>query len=324
MNARTILAAGLAALVTVAVSAQAQERSAAAWTVPDIGALPDDKFGKMVRLGRELVERTYAHLGPEVVDPAKRYAGNNLSCNTCHLDAGARKFGNPFIGASADFPQYRPREDAIGTIEDRINGCMERSMNGRKLPVDSQEMKAMSAYMKFMSTGVPVGARIEGRGTLKMKLLDRAADPVAGRNVYAQYCTSCHGADGAGVRAGRAGDALGYTFPPLWGADTYNTGAGMHRVILAANFIKSNMPKGVTHESPMLTDEQAFDVAAYINSQARPEKANLDADFPARKNKPVDAAFAPYRTGFSAEQHKYGPFKPIVAAREQEIKAVAK
>jgi thiosulfate dehydrogenase len=195
MNARTILAAGLAALVTVAVSAQAQERSAAAWTVPEIGTLPDDKFGKMVRLGRELVERTYAHLGPEVVDPAKRYAGNNLSCNTCHLDAGARKFGNPFIGASADFPQYRPREDAIGTIEDRINGCMERSMNGRKLPVDSQEMKAMSAYMKFMSTGVPVGARIEGRGTLKMKLLDRAADPVAGRDVYTQYCTSCHGAD---------------------------------------------------------------------------------------------------------------------------------
>jgi thiosulfate dehydrogenase len=105
------------------------------------------------------------------------------------------------------------------------------------------------------------------------------------------------------VRRGKAGDADGYQFPPVWGADSSNTGAGMARVTLAAGFIKGNMPSGVTHTSTVLTDEQAFDVSAYINSQPRPVKKNLEADFPARKNKPVDAAFPPYTPGFSAEQH---------------------
>jgi thiosulfate dehydrogenase len=93
----------------------------------------------------------------------------------------------------------------------------------------------------------------------------------------------------------------------------------MARGMLAAGFIKGNMPSGVTHASMVLTDEQAFDVAAYINSQPRPEKPNLEADFPARKNKPVDSAFPPYTPGFSAEQHKYGPWKPIIAAREKGV-----
>lgn len=188
-------------------------------------------------------------------------------------------------------------------------------MNGRKLPMDSAEMKAMLSYLKFLSTGIPVGAQIEGAGTLKLKLLDRAADPVAGKMVYASSCVACHGDKGQGLRRGKSGDTDGYQFPPLWGPDSYNTGAGMARITLAAGFIKGNMPSGVTHATAVLTDEQAFDVAAYVNSQPRPVKSRLEADFPARKNKPVDAAFAPYTPGFSAEQHKYGPWQPIQQAR---------
>ena len=90
-------------------------------------------------------------------------------------------------------------------------------------------------------------------------------------------------------------------------------------VNVAAGFIKGNMPSGITHVNAVLTDEQAFDVAAYVNSQPRPIKGNLQADFPARKNKPVDAAFPPYTPGFSAEQHKYGPWQPIQAAREKGV-----
>ncbi|MFZ5508977.1 MAG: c-type cytochrome [Pseudomonadota bacterium] len=310
----TMLLAGL----TLGGTAPAQ---AADWAVPDVDRLPDDKYGRLVRAGKALVEKTHQYIGPEVADPAKRYAGNNLSCSSCHVDGGTKKFGNPFVGTFADYPQYRPREDDIQTIEERINGCMERSMNGRPLPLDSREMKAMTAYMKFMSSGVPVGKEVAGRGMPKIDLIERAADPAKGREVYAQTCAACHGADGQGVRAGKPGDAAGYTFPPLWGADSYNNGAGMARVIMAARFIKYNMPKGISHDAPVLSDQQAFDVAAYINSQPRPEKANLMADFPARKNKPADAPFPPYRPGFSAEQHKYGPFKPIVQAREKELAA---
>jgi thiosulfate dehydrogenase len=323
----TISVLAAAGLSLVSAWAPAQEKatpSAPEWAVPDIEKLPDNKYGRLVRLGRQLVERTYQHIGPEAGDPAKRYAGNNLACASCHIDAGTKRFGNPFVGTFADYPQYRPREDDIQTVEDRINGCMERSMNGKPLPLDSREMKAMTAYMKFMSTGVPVGKEVNGRGLPKIALIERAADPAKGKEVYVQFCAACHGAGGEGQRAGKPGDGTGYAFPPLWGPDSYNSGAGMNRTIMAARFIKYNMPKGVSHEAPVLTDEQAFDVAAYINSQARPSKGNLEADFPARRNKPVDAAFPPYRPGFSAEQHKYGPYKPIVEARDRELKAAAR
>lgn len=312
---RSIIGLAIGAGLTAGAVAQSPKD----WQAPDIGKLPDDKYGQVVRLGKALMEETYKHIGPEVKAVDKRYSGNNLACVACHVESGGRKFGNPWVGTFVSFPQYRGREDAISTTEERINGCMERSMNGRKLPLDSVEMKAMLSYLQFLSTGIPVGAKLEGGGTLKLKPLARAADPVAGKQVYAATCLACHGDNGQGVRRGKAGDANGYQFPPVWGSDSYNTGAGMARVTLAAGFIKGNMPSGTTHTNAVLTDEQAFDVAAYINSQPRPVKSGLEADFPARKNKPVDAAFAPYTPSFSAEQHKYGPWQPILEAREKGV-----
>jgi len=332
MNARfNVLVAALAAAVGTASAAEPRPPAPAAppqpypWVVPDIDKLPNDKYGQMVRLGRDLILKTQQYVGPEVSDPAKRFAGNNLACATCHVDGGTKKDGNGFVGTYANYPAYKAREDAVQSLEDRINGCMERSMNGRKMPVDSPEMKAMMSYMKFLSSGVPVGSEVVGSGLPKpSKFPDRAADPVQGKLVYDQLCIVCHGPEGQGVRVGKAGDALGYTFPPVWGPDSYNEGAGMHRVIMAARFIRNNMPKGVTADAPVLTEEQAFDVAAYINSQPRPQKAGLEVDFPARKNKPVDAHFPPYRAGFTAVQHKYGPYKPILDAVKQEQLTAAK
>jgi thiosulfate dehydrogenase len=288
------------------VAAKADE-----WIVPDVDRLPDDAWGRTVRFGRELTVATYAHLGPEVADPAKRFAGSNLSCQSCHLEGGTKKFGLPFIGVFADFPQYRAREGEVGSLEDRVNGCMTRSLNGRALPVDSAEMKAFMAYIKFLSTGRPIGAKTPGRGSGDMPPLTRAADPTIGAKVFAQNCAACHGADGLGKRAGTAGDAKGYTFPPLWGDDSFNDGAGMARLISAANFIHSNMPNGTTYAQPVLSVEDAWDVAAYVESMARPQKPDLDKDFPVRTEKPVDAAYGPYIDGFSPEQHRYGPFQPI-------------
>src|SRR5437870_2588761 len=104
------------------------------WTVPEIGALPNDAHGQQVRRGRDLVTATYAHIGPEVADPAKRFAGNNLACGNCHLQAGTKKFGIPLFGLFGKFPHYNARLGAQMTIEDRLNACMTRSMNGRPLP----------------------------------------------------------------------------------------------------------------------------------------------------------------------------------------------
>jgi len=307
-------AASMAAPAPAAATKEASANAGStgdAWTVPNADALPDDAWGRAVRLGRDLTVATYAHIGPEVADPAKRYAGNNLSCQSCHLDAGTKQFGLPFVGVFGDFPQYRPREGAVGTIEGRVNGCMARSMNGKPLPLDSAEMKAFVAYIKFVSTGRPVGAKTEGRGSGSIPELTRAADVERGKTVYAENCAACHQADGQGVRKGVAGDAKGYEFPPLWGPDSFNNGAGMNRLIAAANFIHSNMPLGASRDQPVLSPEDAWDVAAYIQSQSRPEKPGLENDFPVRWQKPPDASYPPFAAGFLQEQHKLGPFQPI-------------
>jgi len=286
----------------------------AIWTVPEIGALPDDDHGRLVRRGRDLITATYAHIGPEVSDPAKRYAGNNLACGNCHLEAGTKKFGLPIFGLYEEFPKYSARSGAEITIVERVNSCMTRSMNGRAMAADVPEMQAMVAYVKFLSTGVPAGQRIPGLGAGKIPELDRAADPARGRAVYVAQCQGCHNTDGSGIRRSLPTTDLGYIVPPLWGPDSFNDGAGMNRLITAANFVHSNMPQGVDYLNPLLSTNDAWDVAGFIVSQPRPHKQGLEKDFPDLAQKPVDTPYGPYLDGFSAEQHKYGPFAPIRAA----------
>src|SRR5215475_10125493 len=135
------------------------------WTVPEIGALPNNAQGRLVRRGRDLITATYAYIGPEVADRSKRFAGNNLACSNCHLQAGTKKFGIPLFGLFGVFPLYNARLGAEMTIEERLNACMTRSMNGRALPAGGPEMQALVAYIKFLSTGVAPGQRLPGLGT---------------------------------------------------------------------------------------------------------------------------------------------------------------
>jgi thiosulfate dehydrogenase len=287
------------------------------WTPPQIGAVGDDPFGKLVKYGYALTVDTPNHIGPAVADPAKRYSGNNLTCQNCHLKAGTQPYAMPLTGVWGGFPQYRGREGEIGTLEERVNGCMERSMNGRALPLDSVEMKAFLAYAKWLSTGIPAGARLTGAGVMAIKEPDRAADAARGAEVYANTCAVCHGADGHGQPAATG---TGYQFPPVAGPDSYNDGAGMSRVLTAAAFVRHNMPLGTTFDAPVLSESEAYDVAAYINSLDRPAKVGLEKDYPNKMQKPVDAPYGPYVDEFSAEQHKYGPYGPI-RARLKELAA---
>ncbi len=127
--------------------------------VPEIDSLPEGPYRALVTQGHELSTRTFAVISPEVKNPRKRYAGNNLACTSCHQAGGAKPFAIPWVGVTATFPQYRGREDQISTVEERINGCMERSMNGKPLPHDAPEMKAFTTYIAFLSQGVPVARK---------------------------------------------------------------------------------------------------------------------------------------------------------------------
>jgi thiosulfate dehydrogenase len=281
------------------------------WNVPDIGSLPDNDQGRLIRRGRDLITATYAHIGPEVTDPAKRYAGNNLACRNCHLDAGAKRFGNPLWGLKDQFPQYNSETGSTITIEQRVNACMTRSMNGRPVPLDAPEMRAMVAYIEFLSLGVRPGEDLTGYGAGRIAELARPADPRRGQTIYTQTCAICHGTSGEGIRRSLPTTDLGYMVPPLWGSDSFNDGAGMNRLITLANFVHFNMPAGTSYVLPRLSPEQAWDVAAFVVSQPRPHKADLDKDFPDRLEKPVDTPYGPYADGFSEKQHIYGPFEPI-------------
>src|ERR1700742_975234 len=168
------------------------------WSVPNPDTLPDDSYGRTVRQGRDLIVKTSSLIGPDAPDPAKHYSGNGLDCQSCHLNAGTQQFGLPLEGVWGVFPTYIARENQVRTLEERINGCMERSMNGKALPLDSPQMKAMLTYIAFISGGEPVGKSLDGRSTPSLPLPATAADPVRGQQVYTQTCAVCHGANGQG------------------------------------------------------------------------------------------------------------------------------
>lgn len=275
----------------------------------DPSKLPADSiYVKQVILGSEILNKTHLYIGPNAKDETKRYAGNHLSCSSCHAKGGTVQNQSGYVGIYARFPQYNARGDKVVTLTDRINGCMQRSMNGKVMPPNSPEIKAMLAYMHWISQGVSVGAHVEGEGLANVALIDRAADPAKGKVIYEEKCVACHGANGEGMQNPdwKSGDY--YLYPPLWGNDSYNTGAGMYRLIKAAQYIKHNMPQF----DATLSDEEAFDVASYINTQPRPVKSNREADFPDRKVKPADMDVGPYNDSFTIEQHKFGPYKPMM------------
>jgi len=185
---------------------------------------------------------------------------------------------------------------------------MERSLNGTAVDSNSREFKAIYAYIKWLGKDVQKNEEPIGSGIEKLPYLDRAADPKKGQIVYTAQCQTCHGANGEGQLAA---DALEYTYPPLWGSDSYNDGAGLYRISNFAGYVKNNMPNLLTsHENPTLTEAESWDVAAYVNSQSRPHK-DQSKDWPKFEKKPLDFPFGPYADSFSESQHKYGPFKPI-------------
>jgi len=238
-----------------------------AFRVPSEADVLDTEMLRSLRRGRALMRDTR--------DSLPAHVGNRLACVSCHALDGTQRNAMPLIGVYARFPQYRARSGRVDLLEDRVNDCFERSMNGRALDRSSAEMRDMIAYMAFLSRGVPAGAQVDGQGVPPLPPL--VGDTARGAQLFGQTCSQCHGAEGQGSMAG----------PPLWGQDSYNIGAGMARVRTAAGFIRSAMP--LTNPGS-LTPQQAFDVATYINSRPRPDFAMKALDWP-RGDPPPDVAY---------------------------------
>lgn len=279
------------------------------WHAPDTSRLSSTAEGQLILYGRQLISNTSKYLGPKGTVAA---ITNNMNCQNCHLDAGSKSFGNCFSAVAANYPQFRNRSGFVESIEFRVNDCLRRSLNGKTIDSTSKEMQAMVAYLKWIGKDVPKKTKPKGSSN-DIPYLHRAADSAKGQIVYANKCERCHGKNGEGVLKA---DATGYIYPPLWGDSSYNISAGLYRLSRFAGYVKYNMPfDKSSNASLQLSDEEAWDVAAFVNSKPRPVKF-FDHDWPDMKEKAVDYPFGPFADTFSVRQHKYGPFEPIEKARQ--------
>jgi thiosulfate dehydrogenase len=235
---------------------------------PSPETIPGDLRGEQIRLGYKMIVDTQEY--------GKRYVGNALNCANCHLDGGLNPNAASFVGISTLYPQYRERAGRQMTLADRINECFERSMNGKPLPSDSVKLTAIVAYIEWLSENMPSGSAVPWRGIPRLTST-HPPDPLNGKTVFEKKCVFCHGSDGQGTMAG----------PPVWGPRSYNIGAEMARADVAAAFIKANMPRGWGWT---VTDDEAIDVATYINAQPRPDFLDKIHDWP-KGNKPADTPY---------------------------------
>lgn len=263
---------------------------------PDSLSLDKD----LVAYGKDLIAHTSTYLGP---NGTVMQISNGMNCQNCHLDAATRPFGNNLLTTYSDYPKFRARSGMVETIEKRINDCFERSLNGNTIPVESREMKAIVAYLKSISESKKDHKHVPKQKFVELSFLERPADPVQGEIVYIKHCQRCHGKAGIGKMLNEAE----WKYPPLAGEKSYSTAAGIFRLSKFGAFVKTNMPYGVTKENALLTDEEAWDVAAYINSLPRPHK-EFKSDWPDISKKPFDHPFGPYADTLSEYDHKYGPF----------------
>jgi thiosulfate dehydrogenase len=226
------------------------------WQPPVVDSTPDDPYEVAVYRGLALVTHTH--------DSLPGYVPSPLNCTSCHLDEGRRANAAPMSGAYVRYPRFVDRAGAVVPIEDRINYCFTRSLAGSKLPSESREMQDIVAYLSYISRGVPSGEHVRGEGMTKMPAL--SGDSTRGGALFTDNCARCHGNDGTGMGP----------IPALWGPKSFSIGASMARQERAASFIRYNMP----FDRPgTLTDQQAFDIAAYVTSMPRPDLPGKETDW---------------------------------------------
>ncbi len=235
--------------------------------VPADSEIPEGSLGRAIRRGRALLQHT--------PDSLPGYARSGLRCFSCHLRDGTQPGALPLVGVYSRFPQYRSRNDIINLIEDRVNDCFQRSLSGNPLPPDGPDMRAIVAYLAFISRGIAPPGEVPGLGVRTLPAL--TPDSGRGRQLFGAICARCHGPEGQGTELAT----------PLWGPRSFDIGAGLARLNTAAGFIRENMPYD---RAVILTDQQAYDVAAFVLSHPRPDFPGKAFDWP-NGNPPPDVPY---------------------------------
>lgn len=234
-------------------------------------AYPPGDLGRIVKLGEAIVAKTDEH------PLSKGYVGNGLRCTSCHLENGTHPTAASFLGVATAYPAWAPREKRVITLEDRILNCFMRSMNGVRPPLGSEVSVAVAAYITWLSAGEPLSMNPDGPfGPRRVRDLPpptQPADPKRGAMLYAKQCAECHADDGQGSADG----------PPVWGEKSFNDGAGLSHDDKLAAWLKVSMPLG----DAQLTDQEAFDIAAYVNAHPR-------AKFDLKEHLPPDERLGEY------------------------------
>ncbi|MFV0575609.1 MAG: c-type cytochrome [Vibrio sp.] len=258
--------------------------------VPDWNDIPEEHFGESVKRGYAIFMNSEPLLKDGTV-------GNGMNCTNCHLSGGRLENSAPMWGAYVSYPAYRGKNKKVNTYADRLQGCYAYSMNGKPPAATSDAIMDLTAYSYWLATNATVNSKIPGRGFPAVKEAEQKPDFARGHEVYKAECALCHGENGEGQKVGGR-----YVFPPLWGKDSYNWGAGMHQISSAANFIKANMPlsKGNT-----LTDQQAWDVSFFVNSHERPQDPRMKTSV-AETAKEFHAKDSLYGTPSAIDQHILG------------------
>lgn len=251
----------------------------------------DDPFESQAKKHRYVVIEAHKLIGFNLVDPeeappevrdsvlrgysiimntpffAPNYAKDLLSCTSCHFAGGdtigGRNNGISLVGVTNVYPRFSARSNKTITLADRINNCFERSMSGKPLPVDSQEMQDMLAYLAWISKEVESIKNPPWLGVTMLKSQHKP-DIKQGNILYQKYCASCHRDNGEG--GGKLPEPVNKTIPPLWGENSFNDGAGMSMLPMFSAFVYWNMP----YQNSVLTEEEAIDIAAFVLEQPRP------------------------------------------------------
>ncbi|MBM3908135.1 MAG: cytochrome C [Gemmatimonadetes bacterium] len=268
-----------AALIAVACGGGADQAAVTAGAAPDTllpapaeSLLAQDPAGASIKRGMALLVATK--------DSLPTHVGNELHCTSCHLGKGRKPFGIPLVGVANRYPAEWDRTGTTVTLEERVNDCFRRGLNGKPIDAASAEMRDIVAYMTWLSKELPKGPHA-GLGVDSVPLI--AADTVRGKTQFSLYCSRCHGADGLG------GKNLGVQNPgpPLWGKGSFTIASGMARQRIIAAFVHHHMP----FDAPgFVADSIANDVAGFVLSRPRPDFPGKENDWP-KGNAPDDVRY---------------------------------